>query len=280
MSRLAKSVISLAALALIGWAVLWKAAETSSTYQQPGDRNALADDDNRTIKPTVYVPTHFCDGEVSEYKITIKKGIFAAPVGRCSFSAKRVDTNGTVGWRFRLEGGALAGIIRYDATSMVNAAFNHTRKYHTVQKDLASRNVELEFNEANRVCRRTLNGQPGGEVATREHTLDPLSIIFKFREMNLDEPGEFSSAVSDGKATFDAKVTVVGREEIKIGDQTYKAILVEPDLGPMRGIFRKEEGAKLQIWLSDDAHQTALRIKTEIKHGTFTADLENYTRPN
>ena len=104
MSRLAKSVISLAAFALIGWAVLWKAAETSSTYQQPGDRNALADDDNRTVKPTVYVPIHFCDGEVSEYKITIKKGIFAAPVGRCSFSAKRVDTNGTVGWRFRLEG--------------------------------------------------------------------------------------------------------------------------------------------------------------------------------
>ena len=115
-------------------------------------------------------------------------------------------------------------------------------------------------------------------MPTEAHTLDPLSIIFKFREMDLGQSDEFSSAVCDGKATFNAKVKIIGPEKIKIGDKIYETILVEPDLGEMRGIFRKEEGAKLQIWLSAATHQTVLRIKTKIKHGTFIADLENYQR--
>jgi hypothetical protein len=139
--------------------------------------------------------------------------------------------------------------------------------------------VDLAFDEKNRVCKRSLNGNPQGEVPTEAHTLDPLSIIFKFREMDLWTDGEFSGAVCDGKATFAVKAAVIGKEKIKIGEKTYETILVQPDLGEMRGIFRKEEGAKLQIWLSADAHQTVLRIKTKIKNGTFIADLENYQRP-
>jgi hypothetical protein len=148
-----------------------------------------------------------------------------------------------------------------------------------VQTDLASRKVDLTFDEKAQHCKRTLNGSPNGMVNTEPSTFDPLSIIFKFREMDLDRPGEFSSAVCDGKATFPAKVTVIGKEEIKIGKKTFKAILVEPDLGNLRGIFKKDPGAKLQIWLSDDSHRTALRIKTKIKYGTFIADLADYQRP-
>jgi hypothetical protein len=106
-----------------------------------------------------------------------------------------------------------------------------------------------------------------------------LSIIFKFRELNLKTAGEFSSAVCDGKATFPAKVTVVGKQEIQIGKKTFQAILVEPDLGQLRGVFKKDPDAKLQIWLSDDERRAPLRIKTKIKHGTFIADLAEYKLP-
>ena len=82
----------------------------------------------------------------------------------------------------------------------------------------------------------------------------------------------------DGKATFPAKVTVVGKDEIKIGERTIKAILVEPNLGNLRGIFKKDPDPKLQIWLSDDAHRVLLRIKTKIKPGIFIANLANYQR--
>jgi hypothetical protein len=268
-------------IALAGFVFLWQLlawmSKTESNYRPPRAGENLEDNATQTVTE-IYQPRHFADGEVSQYKIRVQKGFVVLPVGSCTFTAQLIDTNGPARWRFTLKGGALAGLIHYDATSIVNAAFTHSREYHTVQKDLASRKVNLAFDEKNRVCKRSLNGNPQGEVPTEAHTLDPLSIIFKFREIDLEQSDEFSSAVCDGKATFNAKVKIIGPEKIKIGDKIYETILVEPDLGKMRGIFRKEEGAKLQIWLSADTHQTVLRIKTKIKHGTFIADLENYQR--
>ena len=278
MKRKAKFAL-ITAGAIVGvWLGLRWMAEPESNYVPPsGVRKKNPGANN--VQRTVYEPRHFADGEVSQYSIRIERGFLKSPVGDCTFTAHRLDADGSARWRFTLKGGALLGLVHYDATSIVNAAFTHTREYHTVQKDLASRRVDLVFDEKNRVCRRSLNGEPAGEVPTEAYTLDPLSIIFKFREMDLGQSGEFSSAVSDGKATFAVKAKVIGREQIKIGGKTYQAILVEPDLGELRGIFRKEEGAKLQIWFSADRHQVALRIKTKIKHGTFIADLENYQRP-
>ncbi len=249
---------------------------TESTYRQPPISGAEA---NAAVPQSIYQPAHFADGEVSTYKIRLKKGILVIPAGKVTFAAQQLDRDGTSQWKFTLKGGAIGGLIHYDATSIVNAAFTHSKEYNTVQSDLSSRKVDLDFDEKNRVCKRTLDGHPDGQVVTEAETLDPLSIIFKFREMDLAAAGKFSSAVSDGKATFPVTVNVVGKKSIRIGQQDYRAILVEPDLGNLRGIFKNDSNAKLQIWLSDDAHRAPLRIKTKIKHGTFIAELEKYQRP-
>ena len=259
------------------WLLLAWLSITESTYRQPtiprAEANAAA------LPQSVYQPDHFTDGEVSAYKIRLEKGILVIPAGKVTFAVRKLDRNGTALWEFTLKGGAIGGLIHYDATSIVNAAFTHSLEYHTVQSDLSSRKVDLAFDEKNHVCKRTLDGHPDGQVVTEAETLDPLSIIFKFREMDLAADGKFSSAVSDGKATFPVTVNVVGKQSIRIGSQAYRAILVEPDLGNLRGIFKNNSNAKLQIWLSDDAHRTPLRIKTKIKHGTFIAELEKYQRP-
>ena len=272
---LGASVISL-------WLLLAWLGKTESNYREPepGMRYGIPNEIKQTNStPKVYQPSRFADGEVSIYKVRVEKGILTLPAGKVTFTADLLDTNSTKRWQFTLKGSAIGGLVKYDVTSIVNARFTHALEYHTVQTDLASRKVDLAFDEKARLCKRTLNGSPNGTVDTELITFDPLSIIFKFREMDLDRPGEFSSAVCDGKATFPAKVTVIGKEEIKIGKKTFKAILVEPDLGNLRGIFKKDPGAKLQIWLSDDSHRTALRIKTKIKYGTFIADLADYQRP-
>ena len=272
---LGASVISL-------WLLLAWLGKTESNYRQPepGMRYGIPNEIKQTNStPRVYQPSRFTDGEVSIYKVRVEKGILTLPAGKVTFTADLLDANGTKRWQFTLKGSAIGGLVKYDVTSIVNASFTHALEYHTVQTDLASRKVDLTFDEKAQHCKRTLNGSPNGTVNTEPSTFDPLSIIFKFREMDLDRPGEFSSAVCDGKATFPAKVTVTGKEEIKIGKKTFKAILVEPDLGNLRGIFKKDPDAKLQIWLSDDSHRTALRIKTKIKYGTFIADLADYQRP-
>ena len=274
-------IISLAGLLSL-WLLLAWLGKTESNYRQPRPGMRFENKGDKASAPetiVVYQPRHFADGEVGHYQVRMEKGFLKMPAGKVTFAAQQIDHNGTTAWQFTLKGGALGGLVLYDARSIVNAQFTHALEYHTVQKDLASRNVVLQFDPQQQRCHRQLNGNPDGVVDTEPSTFDPLSIIFKFRELDLARPGEFDSAVCDGKATFQSKVTVVGREEIQIGDKNYKTILVEPDLGQLRGVFQKDPDAKLQIWLSDDSHRAVLRIRTKVKHGTFIADLADYQRP-
>ncbi len=261
------------------WLLLAWMGKTESTYRQP--RPGMRYENNATetkapLKPLIYQPRHFANGEACFYKVRIEKGFLTLPAGKVAFRTKKIDLNGTTGWQFTLKGGAIGGLVQYDASSVVNATFTHSLEYHTIQTDLSSRKVDLVFDEKARLCKRILDGKPDGQVETEASTFDPLSIIFKFRELDLETAGEFSCAVCDGKATFPAKITVVGKQEIKIGEKSFQTILVEPDLGQLRGVFKKDPNAKLQIWLSDDDRRVPLRIKTKIKHGTFIADLEKY----
>ena len=258
------------------WLLLAWMGKTESTYRQP--RPGIRYENNATEANVslIYQPQHFADGEACFYKVRIEKGFLTLPAGKVAFGAKKIDLNGTTGWQFTLKGGAIGGLAQYDATSVVNTTFTHSREYHTIQTDLSSRKVDLVFDEKARLCKRNLDGKPDGQVETKVSTFDPLSIIFKFRELDLETADEFSCAVCDGKATFPAKITVVGKQEIKIGEKSFQAILVEPDLGQLRGVFKKDPNAKLQIWLSDDDRRVPLRIKTKIKHGTFIADLEKH----
>ena len=262
------SIIVLSSLACL-WLLLAWLSKTNTNYQ-PADTNSPP-----PVPTAVYQPHSFTAGEVATYKIKLA-GI---TLGKCTFRADLLDDNGTAQWRFTLKGGAAGGLVRYDSTSIVNASFNHSISYHTVQKDAASRTVDLAFDEKNLKVKRRLNGNSDGEADTKPNTLDPISVIFKFRELDLTNPGTVASFVSDGKGTFPVKVNVVGPQKIKIGDREFDAILVEPDLGNLRGVFNKDPEAKLQIWLSAKADRVPLRIRTKIGRGNFITELENYTRP-
>ncbi|MEE2714441.1 MAG: DUF3108 domain-containing protein, partial [Verrucomicrobiota bacterium] len=231
------------------WLLLAWMGKTESTYRQPRpgmryEKNATLTD--QPLEPIIYEPHHFADGEACFYKVRVVKGILTLPAGKVTFRANMIDKNGTTLWKFTLKGGAIGGLVKYDATSVVNTSFTHSLEYHTIQTDLSSRKVDLVFDEKNRQCKRNLDGKPDGQVETEASTFDPLSIIFKFRELDLEAAGEFSSAVCDGKATFPSKIMVVGKQEIMIGEKTFQAILVEPDLGQLRGVFKKDPDAKLQ----------------------------------
>ncbi len=269
-------IIVLSSLACL-WLLLAWLSKTNTNYQpkpKPAPTNAAP---TNAAPAGVYQPRSFAAGEVATYKIKLG----GVTLGKCTFRAELLDDNGmaTAKWRFTLKGGAVGGLVRYDSTSIVNASFNHSITYHTVQKDAASRVVQLAFDEKHLKVKRTLNGNADGEVDTQPHTLDPISVIFKFRELDLDNPGTLSSHVSDGKGTFPVKLNVIGPKKIKIGDREFDSILVEPGLGNLRGVFNKNPEAKLQIWLSNDAHRVPLRIRTQISRGNFITELENYTRP-
>ena len=174
-------IISLTGLFSL-WLLLAWLGKTESTYHQPrpGMRfEGKGENDSAPKTTAVYRPRHFTAGEVGHYQVRVEKGFLKMPAGKVTFAAQQIDHNGTTAWQFTLKGGALGGLVQYDARSIVNAQFTHSLEYHTVQKYLASRNVVLQFDPQQQRCLRQLNGNPDGVVDTEPSTFDPLSIIFK-----------------------------------------------------------------------------------------------------
>ena len=170
-------IISLAGLLSL-WLLLAWLGKTESNYRQPRPGMRFENKGDKASAPetiVVYQPRHFADGEVGHYQVRMEKGFLKMPAGKVTFAAQQIDHNGTTAWQFTLKGGALGGLVQYDARSIVNAQFTHSLEYHTVQKDLASRNVALQFDPQQQRCRRQLNGNPDGVVDTEPSTFDPVS---------------------------------------------------------------------------------------------------------
>ena len=174
MKRAALIGIILGASVISLWLLLAWLGKTESNYRQPepGMRYGIPNEIKQTNStPKVYQPSRFTDGEVSIYKVRVEKGILTLPAGKVTFTADLLDANGTKRWQFTLKGSAIGGLVKYDVTSIVNASFTHALEYHTVQTDLASRKVDLTFDEKAQHCKRTLNGSPNGTVNTEPSTL-------------------------------------------------------------------------------------------------------------
>ena len=142
--------IILGASVLSLWLLLAWLGKTESNYRQPRPGMRFGLDQTNAVSK-VYQPSRFADGELSTYKIKL----FALPIGKCTFSAKLVDQNATPQWHFEMHAGANGLPVKYDARAIVNATFTHSIEDHTVQKDRASRKVDLTFNEKTQKYYRT-----------------------------------------------------------------------------------------------------------------------------
>ena len=106
-----------------------------------------------------------------------------------------------------------------------------------------------------------------------EGTLDPLSLFYRIRTMELKAGDVVKMPLTDGKRFNHGTATVVKRETIKLRGKKVAAILVEPDTGNLGGVFKKSKNAKLQIWFSDTDACIPLMFKSKVKVGSFTGEL-------
>jgi len=110
-------------------------------------------------------------------------------------------------------------------------------------------------------------------VDLRPGAFDPLSIFYFFRMQELHENLELTRPVADRKRCMIAVANVRGRQKVNIGDQNWDTWLVEPDLRRIEGVFKKDPGARLQIWVSADERRIPVMVKSKISVGAFTAEL-------
>lgn len=107
-----------------------------------------------------------------------------------------------------------------------------------------------------------------------ENTLDPLAAFYFVRNQELKVGQVIEGPMTDGKRCKIARITVTGREKIKVNGKTYDAFKLIPDLQDVGGVFEKSKDAKMEIWCTADNRHIPVLLKSKVIVGSFKAELE------
>jgi hypothetical protein len=104
-------------------------------------------------------------------------------------------------------------------------------------------------------------------------TFDPLAAAYYARTLNLRVGKVYRVWVTDGKRLVPGSITVRGKERIKTKAGRFDTLVVVPDIREVRGVFKKSPGAKVTIWVTDDAKKIPVMIKSKVVVGYFLGEL-------
>ena len=279
--KLFRVFIYMVVLLLLAWGAVVLFSPDKTNYRQTQSDRTNSVSTTKKVPPAAgpgYRPRSFTAGERAEYTLKFAK----APIGTGVFHVAPRTPSSSEPWHLSLRLKAMGGTFAYDANATINADFTRTLSYQNIEKIPLrdNRTVRLVYNDANRTVRRSLNGQPpASPIDLPDHYFDPLSMIYAFREMDFNAGQTVKWVVTDGKSKYAMSARIKRREEIRIGKQTFRTFMVEPDLGNFRGVFNQGKDAQLQIWFSDDAYTLPLRLRFKSPIGEITAENKDYNRP-
>ncbi|NDY42953.1 DUF3108 domain-containing protein, partial [Dissulfurirhabdus thermomarina] len=133
--------------------------------------------------------------------------------------------------------------------------------------------VEVHFDPAAGLARRYQGERLARIVPVPPGVQDPLSCFLAYRTRPEATEGNFTLAVTDGKRVVTGVAVVHRRERVETPAGRFDAILVEPRMEGIGGVFRKSPGARLWVWLTDDDRRLPVKVETEVIVGRFTAEL-------
>ena len=108
---------------------------------------------------------------------------------------------------------------------------------------------------------------------------DVLSAGYKVRTLPMSVGDTLSVKTHDVNKTYDLLVIVHGRERVNTEAGTFDCLKVEPVLRS-GGIFKKEKGARVFVWVTDDAARIPVKMQSKVSFGSITAVMESYRPGN
>ncbi len=139
--------------------------------------------------------------------------------------------------------------------------------------------VILKYDKDKKTVHYMKNGNDRGKRPVGANAVDPLSMFFLVRSIDLADKETITIRVNDGKRTVDSTSKIGEKEKVETKQKNYEAYLIEPELTGLRGVFKKNKNAKLQIWVSADEDQIPVKIASEVAVGKFYATLSKHERP-
>ncbi len=139
------------------------------------------------------------------------------------------------------------------------------------------RDITVSFDWETKTVRYDNRGRPREPLPITSGTLDPLSIFYWFRSLDLSVGQRIQRPVTDGKKHVIGVARVVRRERVTVPAGTFDAFVVEPDLSHVGGVFEKSPDAKIELWVSADRRCLPLKLKSKVIVGSFSGELVDMT---
>jgi hypothetical protein len=152
----------------------------------------------------------------------------------------------------------------------VTRSVRYTQKQ---QEGRYERDIVVAFDWDRLTAQYFNKGEPKDPIPILPGSLDPLSIFYYFRLLDLEVGTQIDRPVTDGRKCVLGKTQIVKRETLELESGVYDTFLVEPDLSEIGGVFKKSKNAKLQVWVTADKRRLPVRIKSKVVVGFFSAEL-------
>jgi hypothetical protein len=197
---------------------------------------------------------------------------------------------------FSAKDGKLQIVGTGHTTGVVRALWRFDVQHHAVADAATLR--PLEMHQVDELRHKTVTTDlvfnPAGVVRTRTDTnakkpptpkkfnfpglLDLHTALLHVRSQPLTDGSVQRIVVYPATNAYLATITVAGRENIKVGAGSYKAIKLDLQLSKVNKQRELEPHKKFRqasVWISDDPDRLLLRIEAKVFVGTVFADLES-----
>lgn len=168
---------------------------------------------------------------------------------------------------------------RTEIVSLYDKTARRSLHYRRIENaDREPEVYEALFHPDQGVVQFVRHGEPRAPIAVPTDVVDPLSIVFHFRDMirrGIPET-RWEIPLTDGRRFEVAAVQFLRREEVKLPAGRFMAMVVEADLGEVRAVFQRPEGARIRMWFSDDEDLVPLRLESFLLIGHFAAELTRH----
>ena len=164
---------------------------------------------------------------------------------------------------------------RDQVTSLVNRDDFSTIRYEKHIKEKGKTKDDITtVDETRRLATRNRPNKNPQVVAVPKPVFDPLSLVYHLRALPLQAGTVQKFTVyADGKV-YTLEANVSHTETIGTPAGTFHTLVVQPKM--LAGNIFKDEG-EMTIWFTDDARHIPVRIRSELKVGSITANLRSMT---
>ncbi|MDR1835768.1 MAG: DUF3108 domain-containing protein [Fusobacteriaceae bacterium] len=154
-------------------------------------------------------------------------------------------------------------------------ALSYRQENQKGKKPKKSERIDFDWNKKTLTYYKDEKRRGGLPLA--KDAFDPLSFFYFFRNQSLAPGVLIRCSLTDGKRIIDGTAAVTKETRLKIKKFGKVPVwYIESDLAGFTGVSTEVKDAKLEMWIVRDATQIPVKMKTKVKYGAFSMELDDY----